>query len=921
VLSAVDLNANGQIDLASDRVTRTETEYVKDNGVWHRESRQYVYPTQGSDTPKLVASQREQLTGLGGETNDGTLVARTISIDVLENETVRETHVDRETKTRIERTILPTSNVAAEERYENGLLVASKSATGVERDREYDVIERLCSETDPRTGKTAYAYYTSGAGSKGQLRTVTDPGARVTTFSYDTTSGRRTQLTDALSQTTHTAYDKHGRVVATWGATYPVAYEYDDYGRLSAMATTRDTDQASVNLLSLLPQGVALSDTDNAQYPDDLDTTRWVYDQATGLLTQKVYANGQGPTYAYSSDGKLTTRTWARGATTSYSYDGAGALTNTVYSAGTPAVSFAYDRLGRAITVTDGQGTRTNVYSSATLALSQERLPGGSVVAYTRDPLNRPSGVALDQDYAVEYGYDNQGRLASLSSQVQSVERTFAYPFVTNSELLEGWSSPGAIASRRTFEPTRDLVATVTNTWNGAAVSSFVYTNDAIGRRTRRTDSGLHQNDFGYNLRSEMTNAVMRVVGQTTNTYAYAYDPIGNRLSASRNLDDLTYISNELNQYTQIANGQTIEPTYDADGNLLTFNGWTFTWNGENRLATATNGTVTLSFSYDYMGRRIAKAIAGGATFAYTYDGWNLLRERKTVGGTSATKDFIWGLDLSQTLQGAGGVGGLLSVILPGETPVETFAVYDANGNVTEYVNASGTTVAHYEYDPFGGISRQTGALADEFPHRFSTKYLDSETGLVYYGYRYYSPDCGRFLSRDPLGDHAFLRHFTEGLSKRERQHFERQALLPAYVFVNNSPVTLVDSLGLAVSSKKCGCCPGMDGAGGAISKVNSALSSGACKEWFEDHGHDYSTGTPSRTVRCYSLKLQCALGIPAWTFPGMRIGVCNNQCEEYGAAGLASLIIHELAHHYCTIGPGREACAISAQDACAGQL
>ena len=235
----------------------------------------------------------------------------------------------------------------------------------------------------------------------------------------------------------------------------------------------------------------------------------------------------------------------------------------------------------------------------------------------------------------------------------------------------------------------------------------------------------------------------MRVVGQTTNMYAYAYDPIGNRLSASRNLDDLTYVSN----------GQTIEPTYDADGNLLTFNGWTFTWNGENRLATATNGMVTLSFSYDYMGRRIAKAIAGGATFAYTYDGWNLLRERKTVGGTSATKDFIWGLDLSQTLQGAGGVGGLLSVILPGETPLETFAVYDANGNVTEYVNASGTTVAHYEYDPFGGISRQTGALADEFPHRFSTKYLDSETGLVYYGYRYYSPDLGRWLSRDPIGE------------------------------------------------------------------------------------------------------------------------------------------------------------------------
>jgi RHS repeat-associated protein len=176
------------------------------------------------------------------------------------------------------------------------------------------------------------------------------------------------------------------------------------------------------------------------------------------------------------------------------------------------------------------------------------------------------------------------------------------------------------------------------------------------------------------------------------------------------------------------------------------------------------------------MGRRIAKAIAGGATFAYTYDGWNLLRERKTVGGTSVTKDFIWGLDLSQTLQGTGGVGGLLSVILPGETPLETFAVYDANGNVTEYVNASGATVAHYEYDPFGGISRLTGALADEFPHRFSTKYLYSETGLVYYGYRYYSPELGRWLSRDPVGEAGGPNVFG---------------------FVRNTPINTVDVLGL----------------------------------------------------------------------------------------------------------------------------
>jgi RHS repeat-associated protein len=80
------------------------------------------------------------------------------------------------------------------------------------------------------------------------------------------------------------------------------------------------------------------------------------------------------------------------------------------------------------------------------------------------------------------------------------------------------------------------------------------------------------------------------------------------------------------------------------------------------------------------------------------------------------------------------------------------FYVYDANGNVTDLVGTSGSALAHYEYDPFGNPLVATGVLADDNPFRFSTKYTDDETGLVYYGYRYYSPEVGRWLSRDPVG-------------------------------------------------------------------------------------------------------------------------------------------------------------------------
>jgi RHS repeat-associated protein len=62
-----------------------------------------------------------------------------------------------------------------------------------------------------------------------------------------------------------------------------------------------------------------------------------------------------------------------------------------------------------------------------------------------------------------------------------------------------------------------------------------------------------------------------------------------------------------------------------------------------------------------------------------------------------------------------------------------------------------GSIAAHYEYSPFGKAIIKTGPFADNNSYRFSTRYTDDETGLVYYGYRYYSPDLGRWINRDPI--------------------------------------------------------------------------------------------------------------------------------------------------------------------------
>ena len=153
-----------------------------------------------------------------------------------------------------------------------------------------------------------------------------------TSYVYDQ-YGRQIETIDALNQSTHTVYDLRGSVVKQYGATYPVWYEYDTEGRMVAMATTRDTtlDPATV---------------DSFDHPS-LDVTRWVYDPATGLLVQKLYDDGKGPSYTYTPDGKLASRTWARGITTAYAYNAAGQLTGVDYSDTTPDVAYTYDRLGR----------------------------------------------------------------------------------------------------------------------------------------------------------------------------------------------------------------------------------------------------------------------------------------------------------------------------------------------------------------------------------------------------------------------------------------------------------------------------------------------------------------------------------------------------------------------------------------------
>jgi RHS repeat-associated protein len=108
-------------------------------------------------------------------------------------------------------------------------------------------------------------------------------------------------------------------------------------------------------------------------------------------------------------------------------------------------------------------------------------------------------------------------------------------------------------------------------------------------------------------------------------------------------------------------------------------------------------------------------------------------------------------------------VGGLLAAVFSGDPElVEGYYAFDGNGNVSELVGTNGTTLAHYEYDPFGNLTIETGSMAASNPFRFSTKYWDVDSKLAYYGYRYYSPGVGRWVSRDPMGEEGGFNIYSQ---------------------------------------------------------------------------------------------------------------------------------------------------------------
>jgi RHS repeat-associated protein len=487
---------------------------------------------------------------------------------------------------------------------------------------------------------------------------------------------------------------------------------------------------------------------------------------------------------------------------------------------------FGYDMAGRMSAVTNGLSTGLraaygylpNSSLIGTLTLTNHNTGRGMATTRDYDRLNRLrtissrafGGAAPVLPVAFEYQYN----AANQRTRVNREDGAYwIYTYDELGQVVSGrkyWADGTEVAGQQ-FDYTFDTIGNRKNTGGRvSAVSTY-----SVNRLNQYAQRSVPNQVDVLGIANPTADVTVRVLGGTTFTAGRKGEYYHHALAVGNNVYP-TIEAKSLYGATEIKTNRVFNPpstetfVHDADGNLTSDGRWTYTWDAENRLIAMIRDTDSpagarqwLRFEYDHQGRRIRKWFGTNSgsgwvlssDTAFAYDGWNLVAELNAASSNTRLRTYLWGLDLSTSEQGAGGVGGLLLVTDYEGTTTYHWPAYDGNGNVAALVaQTDGSLSARYEYGPFGEAIRATGAMGKKNPIRFSTKYTDDQTGLLYYGYRYYNPTTGRWINRDPLGESGF-----EALRLRIADLFGDGPNL--YAFVGNNPVNTIDLFGLVKGS------------------------------------------------------------------------------------------------------------------------
>ena len=637
----------------------------------------------------------------------------------------------------------------------------------------YDALGRRTSITRPDGKKVRTTYWPTG-----EKRREQGAGTYTASYAYTDQGQLKTLTTEAGD--THWQYDLAGTLQRkTYLDGNHTDYEYTPGGKLRQRTSARGI------VTSYRYNGA--NELEHVEYSDDSTASITYGYNRLGQNRNVVHGN---TTYLneYSDEGALTRQLISggplHGTILEQQFDDQGRRTQ--FKAGLPhqqnvVHNYSYDDRGRMTSVRQDERSAHYTYDDQSGALVSTRF--------------QSAGVEIAE---TAREFDTLGRLAHISTrslnQHGDFYQSFDYSYNDTNQRTRVETEDGSYWAYR-YDDLGQVISAKRHWKDGtpAAGQQFEYDFDGIGNRKaaryggdtegknlaeiRYTNGDDDATQIGtiehpgttYVTGSAHENAEVTVNSQPTERQGtYFSNAVETDNSAGASIESISIDARE-GAETDSENRKAFIPArttqfrYDPDGNLLFDGRWHYGWNGENRLIEMRSADVKggrklkLEFRYDYLGRRIGKRVTetiDGKTQvakdqSFLYDGWNLVAELDTTG--RAHRTHLWGLDLSGTPQGAGGVGGLISTANL-TTDQAVFISFDGNGNVSGELECDfGRTVTTTSYDAFGNVATQTGESVSSFT--FSTKFLDAEANQLYYGLRYYNPHFGGWLNRDPIGE------------------------------------------------------------------------------------------------------------------------------------------------------------------------
>jgi len=577
-----------------------------------------------------------------------------------------------------------------------------------------------------------------------------------------------------------------------------------------------------------------------------------------GNLTNIVYSRNHAINLAYDALSRPTNMVDAVGAT-AYSYDGVGQVLSENGPWTDDAVSYTYTnrlRTRTSVMAPDGAPwTQSYAYDAARRLTNTTSVAGAFAYTYGATQNLNVARLGLPGGAFITNTYDSVARLLSttLKNPQSSTFNAHLYAYSLAGQRTWETNTMGDYRAY-TYDPMGQLVGAGGHESSGAArlQEQLGYVYDAAGNLNYRTNNAL-LGTFSVNSLNELTtvgaSGTLTVAGTTTSPATnvtvwgstglasglatlYA-DSTWARTNATLPNGSVTYTATAQDRYLrQSTNSVTVNLpasasyTYDLNGNLLGDGNRSFAYDDENQLVSVYVTNVWESdFVYDGKMRlreRFESVWAGGtrvtnAVTLYVYDGNVVVQERNANNLPRVA--YTRGSDLSGTLEGAGGIGGLLartdlSTLITQPSTAHAYYHADGNGNINCLINSQQSVMARYLYDPFGNTLSQSGPLAAANLYRFSSKEFHVSSGLVYYLYRFYDPNFQRWPNRDPLGDDGSLVYAIDRIEPRleARSAAERAMMVQQFgdplsaitqvnlnlsLFVANNPMANVDPRGL----------------------------------------------------------------------------------------------------------------------------